>query len=183
MSHARLVVFVLVGSALAASGCGGATKSSSSTAPATVAQSSTATPSTTTSSSTATSPVATRPLSRAQLIATANSICFGLNAKRKATRISSALEYERLVPQLATYELAAAEEMSKITPPAAMVGTWKQIVAGTQVIAEVTGHFRHYSEASDPKTAHVYDVAITKAIQQVQSAAKQAGLTECAQFS
>jgi hypothetical protein len=164
---------------LVPSGCGGSTKSATRTAPSGSAQP----PAGGKADVTSESSTSSGSLTRAQLIARGNAICYRLNARRSSTRISRPQDYERLVPVLAAYELAAATEMSKLTPPASMARDWRQMIAGSRTIAEVTGHFQRYSEAGNEKKSRPLDAILGKAIEELTSAAKHAGFKDCAQFT
>ncbi len=174
MRRTPLAVLALAASVLAASGCGGSTKASSQAASTTVAGSP--------AGATATQTAPSGPLTRAQLIEKGEAICYRLNVKRSSTRISQPGDYERFVPVLAATELAAATEMGNLTPPPALAGEWREMIAGAHAIGEVTGHFPHYSEASNNKLAHRYDVILSHAVEQLTGAARRAGFKECARF-
>jgi hypothetical protein len=174
MRRTGFAALTLATSVLVATGCGGSAKTAS--------QSASSTP---TSAASATSPPATpvgAPLTRAQLIAKGDAICYRLNARRQSTRIEHAKDYEHLIPSLAAYESQGANEMSQLVPPASMAHAWRSIVIGSHTIAEVTGRFHRYSEASNLKLSHQYDVLLGHAIDQVVHNAKHAGFKECSRF-
>jgi hypothetical protein len=179
MPHTRLAVaFVLAATTLAASGCGGSSKATSTPAPATSAAN--------TTSSTATEASVKpsgKPLSRSELIARADAICYRLNARRSATTIGRPQDYERVVPALASYELAAATEMGKLVPPASMAHDWQQIVAGSRTVAAATGRFHTYAEAKAGTLAHTIDLVLGKGIDELVHAAKRAGFKDCSHFA
>lgn len=177
MSTTRLFALALAAGLLAASGCGSSTKSSATT--------SSTSPASTTSQAahTTASAVSSGPLTRAQLIEKGNEICYRLNARRQSTSLGRPKDYEHVVPALAAYELAGATEMANLDPPTSLASYWGEMVAAAHTIAEVTGRFSHFSEASNEKLARPYDIMLGKAINQIKHAAKQAGFKECAQFS
>jgi hypothetical protein len=170
MSRTCLAVVALTAGTLIAAGCGGSSKSSSHPASA---QSST--------SAAVTAPAGA--LTRAQLIARGNAICYRLNVRRTSITIRKRQDYEALVPALAGEELAAAVEMGKLTPPPSMAHDWQQMITGAHTIGEVTGHFRTYAEASNEKLARPFDPILTKGIDQLVGAAKHAGFKECSHFA
>jgi hypothetical protein len=178
MLSTRLACLMLAGLALAAGGCG-SSKSTSQTTSTASAQSTTGKGSSTSGQSSTPS----SPLTRAQLIAKGDAICYRLNVKRSTTTISSGQSYERLVPKIQATELAAATEMSELVPPPSMAAAWSRMVLATHTIAEATGHFRSYAEASNDKLGHQVDAVLTKGIKELTSTAKQEGFTDCAQFS
>jgi acyl-CoA hydrolase len=169
MLRIPLVVFAAI--LLVASGCGGSGGSSNKTTLSSSTRSALVSPS-----------PHNGPVTRGELIVQGDAICYRLNVRRQSTNIGQRADYERLVPALAAYELRAANEMGSLTPPVSMAHDWRQIVEGSRVIAEVTGHFPRYSEASNDKLVRSYDIVLTKAIRQVVHAAKHAGFKECSRF-
>jgi hypothetical protein len=158
-------------SALVASGCGGSSKGASTAASAAnAAVASGAKPS-------------GKPLSRLELIARGDAICYRLNARRSSSTMSRPQDYERIVPALAAYELAATTEMAQLVPPASMAHDWQRMVAGSRTIAETTGRFHTYAEASGNKFAHEMDLVLGKGIDELTQAAKHAGFKDCANFA
>jgi hypothetical protein len=174
MTHTRLAAAILTASALTAAGCGESTKPTSQTTQAAVTAQ-------TTANTTAAKP--SGPLNRTELIAKGDAICYRLNARRSATTIGRPQDYERVVPALAAYELAAVNEMSQLTPPQSMKRYWQQMLTGSRAIAEATGRFHTYTEASTGKLAHIVDVALGKGIDELTKAAKRAGFKECSHFA
>lgn len=175
MSLTRFAAPTLAALTLAVGGCGGSAKSSNQQTSAQTAGKQTNVANQ--------SGVPSGPLTRAQLIARGDAICYRLNVRRASTRIGKPQDYERLIPQLAAYELAAANEMGEITPPASMAHDWQQMVAGSHTIAEVTGHFHRYVDATNDKKALPFDIILGKGIDQLTKAAKRAGFKECGRFA
>jgi hypothetical protein len=173
MPSTRLAALALSALTLAASGCGGSAKSSSQTTSPASAVSTTANESATPSG----------PLTRAQLIAKGDAICYRLNTRRSSTRINTPQAYERLVPPLAAFELAGAAEMGKLIPPPSMAHAWQQMVAGARTIAEVTGRYRRYADASSHKLSRPLDAILGKAINELVVTAKREGFNDCARFT
>jgi hypothetical protein len=132
--HEHLSASVLVVVTLVA-GCGGSSKSSSSgtrTVGSVIA-------------STSPSMAKGSPLTRQQLIAQADAICYQVNVKRSSTVIRSKQDIAQKLPALAATELKAATELSKLVPPASMVAEWKTIVDGSRTIAEDTDKLAGYA--------------------------------------
>lgn len=173
MSRTRIAATALCASALIVSGCGSSTKSSSQTTSA-------ATPAASTSTGAGEPSHPSGTLTRAQLISKGDEICYRLNARRQSTSIGHTQDYERVVPQLSAYEIQGATELSLLTPPPPMAHAWQEIVTDSRVIAEVTGHFRHYGASH--KEQHPYDVMIGNAINQLVAVAKREGFKECSRF-
>jgi hypothetical protein len=106
---------LLVATALLAAGCGSGSK----TTPARLATSATSTqPSTPVGSS-------------ARFIARADHICAQVNEAIEKVRSKSAStrEIERVVPQHEALEQAAARTLSDLTPPSAIAGRWRAMLA------------------------------------------------------
>jgi hypothetical protein len=127
--------------------------------------------------------VSSKPLSRSELIAQGDAICYRLNAKRATLTISRPQDYERIVPPLAAYELAAAAEMGRLMPPTSMAHDWSEMVSGARTIAQATGRFRTYAEANKGKLAHTIDLVLGRGIDELVHAAKRAGFKECSHFA
>jgi hypothetical protein len=123
------------------------------------------------------------PLSRAQLISKVNEICYRVNAKRASITITGAKEFERDIPRLAGYELAAAAEMSELIPPPSMAADWKRVVNGTRALSEITSSVHSFAEVLSDKHGRILDAAISKAMRRVAKAAKRSGFETCAHFA
>lgn len=177
MSLLRFTALALAICALVGSGCGSSSKKSTPTA-----ASSTVANAAVTNAPDVSVPAHSGPLTRAELIATGDAICYRLNVRRKSTRIEHPSDHERLVPALAAYEMAGAVEMSKLVPPASMSGIWQHIVNGSHTIAVITARFPRYSEATNDKLTLPSDIALGKAIDEVTHAAKKAGFKECSRW-
>jgi hypothetical protein len=174
MDRARLVALALAVGAIAAGGCGSSTKpANQATKPSNAATQPTGDGSAVRSSS---------PLTRAQLIAKGDAICYRLNARRAATKIQRRQDYERLVPALAGYELSLASEMRRMTPPASMAHDWQQMVEGTRKIGEATARIRNYADASSKRFSEEVEPILYKGVNQLTAAAKHAGFNDCSHF-
>jgi hypothetical protein len=178
MLYKHVIALAVMGTAFAVSGCGESSKGTSTASQATIAVA--------TGSTGARVTVAEKPgkqLSRSELVAQGDAICYRLNAKRSAITLSRPGDYERLVPPLAAYELAGATEMGRLVPPASMASDWQKMVAGSRTIANATGRFRTYAEANAGKLAHAIDLVLGKGIDELTHAAKHAGFKECSHFA
>ncbi len=167
------LTIALVTSTLVSLGCGKAAKSvgQGAAGPRTAAQASLSAPS-----------KRTPPLTRAQLIAKGDAICYRLNARRASTRIDRPADYERLVPALAAYELAGASEMSTLTPPPALAQDWRRMVEGARTIAQATARIRNARLAGSKSFAEAIEPVLYKGIEELTGAAKSAGFKECSRF-
>jgi hypothetical protein len=176
MSRIRLVALVLVASALASSGCGSTTKSSNQTA-----QSAPPTSSTSTTSSSSTTQPSTRPLTREQLIAKADAICFAINAKRNAITITRIEDFGRVIPPFAAYDEAAVAELRKLTPPASMAEGWKQIVTSAKEFADAVTKFGEYTRIHKTNNGtHSLNLTVIRATREMNTVAKREGFKDCA---
>jgi hypothetical protein len=126
-------------------------------------------------------------LTRSELIARGDAICRRINAKLRATTVTSARDYARLAPPLAAYEQAAVAEMRKLTPPASMANGWNQVVSGAQMLADGTAKLGQYAQRSNPFQAHQTPsvhaafVATAEGMRQMVAAAQREGFNDCAQ--
>jgi hypothetical protein len=175
MPRTRFLALAVAASTMAVAGCGSSSKSP--TKSANQASSTAAT-----SMQSGKAPTPTGPLTRAQLIERGDAICYRLNTRRLSTKIVKPQDYEQLVPALAAYELQGANEMDALTPPTSMKADWRRIVLASHTIAEVTGHFPHYSEAGSHTLSRKYDIIMGKAIDESVKTAKGAGFKECSRF-
>jgi len=182
MLHSQFASLALAATALAICGCGGSSKTTSTTSAAT-----TSTPATTASApitSTTTPSVKTasgEALTQAELIAKADAICARINTKRSSVVVSTAQQYKTLVPQLATYEQAAVAELATLVPPASMAGDWKLIVAGSQQLADNITKLGEYAKANRLGSQNALVASNEKTQEQLTAVAKRAGFKDCAQ--
>jgi hypothetical protein len=167
MSRTRLAALALAATTLAASGCGGTTKSSSQAAPPAQAESHTQ----------------TGPLTRTELIAKADAICSRVNAQLASTAIRSTHDYARLLPQVAAYEQTELAELGKLTPPASMASDWQQILASTRTLAGDTAKIAEYAKSNNLKAARALLTTATTAQQQMLATAKRNGFKDCSRLS
>ncbi len=178
MLYTHVIALAVMGTALAASGCGESSKGTSTASQATSAAA--------TGSTGARITVAEKPgkqLSRSELVAQGDAICYRLNTRRSAITMSRPGDYERFVPALAAYELAGATEMGRLVPPASMADDWQKMVAGSRTVADATGRFRTYAEANAGKLAHTMDLVLGKGIDELTHAARHSGFKECSHFA
>jgi hypothetical protein len=135
MLQIQLFALALAAIALAATGCGGSSKSATGNAAAT-------TPSTARTAPTPTRPAHTialatgTPLTRARWIAKGDAICARVNREVAGTPANSVSDYARLLPQIAAYYSKEATDLSKLVPPTSMAHDGEQIVNGLQLLSE-----------------------------------------------
>lgn len=153
MLHTRLVALMLAATTLAASGCGGVTKSSTPTAQATQSQQ-----------------------GNAEFIRQADAICARLNAQVAPIHDTN---FATVAPRLATLEQAALADLAKLTPPASIAGDWKQIVTSQQTIAEDTVKLGQYGKANNLNGARTLFFTIDDVQKQMIATAHRDGFRDC----
>jgi hypothetical protein len=174
MTRNRIATLALTASLLTVSGCGGSSAPSSSGTTSTGAHA---------AATSAAVVTRTGPLNREEMLTRGDAICYRLNAERHSTYIGSREDFARLIPPLAAKELAGAEEMSKLIPPPSLKQAWEKIVENSRTLAEVTGRFHTWAEASNLKLSRPVDAIMTKAMDEVEQVAKKAGFKDCARFT
>lgn len=124
-----------------------------------------------------------KPLTRAELIAKADTICKRVNDKLKSSNntIKGRQDIARIVPKLASTEQAALAELSKLVPPAALANDWKTIIAGAQTLADNTAKLGEYAKANNLKAARGLITSSEKVQQQVLATARRDGFKYCSQ--
>jgi hypothetical protein len=124
-----------------------------------------------------------KPLTRAELTAKADTICEGVTTKLKSKTIKSQRDIARVAPELASFEQAALDDLSKLVPPAALADDWKQFVAGAQTLAENTAKLGEYAKANNLKAAGHLITASEAVQQRMVVIAKRDGLKACEQVA
>ncbi len=152
MLHTQLAALVLAATSLAASGCGGSSKTETTTSTATTA----AATGTTAQALPPATPAAIapgKPLTRAQLIATADAICASANKKVDTVNEVTQSQIEHGFPQAAIYESAETEELAKLVPPAEMAHDWAVIVGDFHRYVDYANAAARYADAKNLKAA------------------------------
>lgn len=171
MLHIRVATLALAATALAISSCGGSTKSSSDTA------------SNPQSTPTVSVPANTAPLTRAKLIAQADTICgriyTRLNHRRQAVTQQA---IAGVALELAAYERGSVTELEKLVPPASLANDWKQIVAGVHVLAADAAKIGEYAKANQLETPAGQAFIARTGVHGIHAAAvaRRDGFTGCA---
>jgi hypothetical protein len=177
MTRTRISACALAATALAVAGCGGS-KSSGSTSSAsqtTSIQAASTSPTQTATQSRPSGP----PLSRAELVAKADAICAGVNAKRASITLRSSQDYTTKLPPLAAYEQAAVARMGTLTPPASMASNWKQMLADSGTIATNTAKVAGYAEAGNHAVTRQLILSSNAAQQRIATIAARYGFKVC----
>ncbi len=135
MLSLQLAAFLFAATMLLAVGCGGSSKSATTTAStADQPTNSTVAASASDTATQATEPVKLaggKPLSQKQWIAKGDAICAQLLAELEADPITSLAGFARVMPQAAAYERAEVAQLLKLTPPASKMADWQQFLNDT----------------------------------------------------
>lgn len=174
MSRAYLAALALALAAVTSAGCGKASKSANETSASSQVS--------TTDSSSASTPVGP-PLTRSQLIAKADAICFRVNAKRAASKIHTTESIAKYVPALAAYERTAYAELGKLVPPASMTTEWNELVTLAKTLAAETTKVGQYAQAGNLKAMSGPLVASNQSQQKLLELAQHSGFKDCAQIA
>jgi hypothetical protein len=166
MTRTIIATLLFTVSALATAGCGG---------------SSTKTPSSGATQAASTS-TGTAPLTRGELIAKADAICYRVNTERASNRIRSNASIATSVPRVAAYEREAFAELSRLVPPASMASDWKQLVAAATALAADTKKVGEYAQAGNLNGAGGSLAASNLDIQKMLAVAHRDGFKDCAQL-
>ncbi len=150
MSPARLITLALAATTLAASGCGGSSKTVS-----TDASTSAATAITDTAPTTPSKPIVAtgKPMTRAELISVAGEVCKRINSRHTSLKLSTQQSIIREIPLFAAYQRASLDELSKLIPPASMKHDWKQFTAAAHTLAIDTTAFGEYAQTNHVEAA------------------------------
>jgi hypothetical protein len=181
MLHAQLAALAFAATTLAASGCGGSSKTGSTGASTGAAATSTIAASTATPATTNASPG--KPMTRAEsiLIAKAGAICKRIDARHASVRLPTQQAIARELPLFASYQRAALAELRKLTPPASMAHDWKQFVAAAHTLASDTTRVGEYAKANHFATAGTIIPRIDKDERHISALAKHDAITGCEQ--
>lgn len=163
--------------ALGLGGCGGGSNSSD-------VNSAGATPGATTKTSGPTTSQGQSSSSdqQANLTASAEAICRRLNAQLAADKPAnqSLSEIVRVTPTHVALELRNVDELSKLTAPASLAGTWQRIISYRRKLAEELGELDRAAKANDLAGIQALGASKQRVHHQLAALAGQAGFTACA---
>jgi hypothetical protein len=169
MLHTRFAALALILTTFAASGCGGSKTTSS------------ASKTTSPAYQTASTSAPTGPLTHAEAIARTNAICARLLAKLEASVVRTSQDFLRIMPQLASYERSVAAELRRLTPPASLVHSWRQVILSIETLADNTVKGIRYAKSGNTKAGKALLLSNVKTRKPMLEAAGRAGFTQCAQ--
>lgn len=127
-------------------------------------------------------------LSRSELIAKADPICQRINTTLTEAKLTPQ-NIAQVAPGIATAELQASAELTKLAPPSSMAADWKVIVdgfhetgVGMQKSAEAAKSATTTHSPAQSKTLHEAELEVFKGQQARETAATRDGFIDCARF-
>jgi hypothetical protein len=160
-SSAASAIMVLVACALASAGCAGSRPPSKASAAPT------------------NDPAAAK--APASFIAHAEAICTHLNAALAHAAEEQRSNFVRSSQRNAALEGATAEQLSSLTPPASLVGTWRRMNAYRHTLAADLVRLAKSASTHDNKQLQVLAESKQRAHLQLSDLASAAGFKDCAQ--
>jgi hypothetical protein len=118
-------------------------------------------------------------LTREQLIERADPICARVNARLKATSVTTFQEYAVKLPQLATAEQTEAAQLSQLKPPLSMREAWNRIVDSLREVAADTDKVAGYADARNTKSMRAVIERGNTSRERVTKTAARYGFKEC----
>lgn len=183
MLYVHLVALAIATSALAASGCGGSSKSTASSDLTTSTASGSTTAVTKTSSTIPqvahVSVSGGKPLTKTLWVSKGNAICRHLHAELETLKIKKTAELPRVLPQAAAYERDAVNEFAKLVPPRSKTNDWEQFVTGTLQWAEGSAKVAEEAKLGDAITQSPAASATLVVQRQLSLIAGRDGLVAC----
>jgi hypothetical protein len=167
-----VVVFALFSIVVALVGCG---QSSSSKTRSPGITSTTAAASTTNTSA----PSPSGALTRAELIAKADAICAGANARFGSLKVTSTAELGHALAQEGAFNRVQAVELSKLIPPASMSSDWKLIVDGVRRLGSYATKLSTYTLTNNSTAGPPLLLASSRDRNHILAIAKRDGFREC----
>lgn len=191
MLHAYLA-FLVAASVLVAAGCGGSSKTtttSTSTTSASTADTTTTTGTTvagTTITSIPPAPIVSvkvasgKPLTRSQWIAKGNEVCGRLKAELEAIKVKATGELPRVLPQVAATERAEIAQLATLVPPSSKRSDWQQFLNISLQRAEDTARTVALARLGDAISQAPIFATVRGLQRELAAIAKRDGLRECA---
>jgi hypothetical protein len=170
MLHSQLAALALAATTLAASGCGGSSK----TGPTGATAASTTTTTTTKAAS-------GKPVTPADsiLIAKAGAICKRITAQSASLNFRTRQAIARSIPQFASYQQAALAELRKLVPSASLAHEWQQFEASAHALASDTTRIGEYAKTYHFAAARPISTRIAEDKVNMTTLAKHAAITGC----
>jgi hypothetical protein len=181
MSAKQLAAMAFAAAALTVAGCGGSSKTGSTTTSAAVkpAQSTTATQTSPVGSGEEIKVSSGKPLRRAVWIAKGDAICQRTQTMLSTTTAKTTQDFARLLPQAAGYERTEATELAKLVPPTAMIADWRQIIGDLQKVSEFSLKAAQYAQVNNWSAAVPVATAGNKIATELVVIAKRDGFKVC----
>lgn len=179
MSPTRLTALALSAVAIAVSGCGNSSKTTSANAGNTSSPSSSTT--VTATSTTGTTGVNSAPtaMSRSELTTSANAICKRLHTQLKNFSTQSALGLDRIYTRAAAAEQASLANLRKLSPPANLNADWNQIMSALGTLAADSIKYAEYTKTKNQAAALRVSESFGSIKIQAGTVATHDGLAEC----
>lgn len=119
------------------------------------------------------------------VIVKADAICRRLNNELTAAppRGVEASQIARSAPHNAALEQRAIVELTRITPPTALAGDWRQMIAYRQTLADDLLKLARYAKANDAVSMQALAVSKKRAHQKLSELATRDGFNDCAHLS
>jgi hypothetical protein len=132
----------------------------------------------TTASSVAVSPTpAASPMELA-----ADAVCKRLNSHIVLYAKPTTKQIVSAATRNAVLELAAVNELAKLTPPSALAASWQQILAYRRTLARQLVTLAHDESANDTKATNALTTSKLRVHSELRLAAARFGVRECAQL-
>jgi hypothetical protein len=124
-----------------------------------------------------------RALTRAELIARADTICKGANTKRAAMpSINTRRDYAVILPRVATVYEAAIAELARLEPPLSIAADWKRILVDDRKLIGYLRTFGQHATSYDAKTTRAFVHTADGLRLSMATTAHGDGFADCAQF-
>lgn len=173
MLHSQLAALALAATTLAASGCGGSSKTGPTGASAGATAASTTTTTTKTTSG--------KPISHADaiLIAKAGAICKRITAQSASLNFRTRQAIARSLPEFSSYQRAALAELRKLVPSASLAHEWQQFEAAAHTLASDMTRVSEYAKAYHFASVRPLAGRIAKDKVNMTTLAKRNAITGC----
>lgn len=187
MLHTRLAALALTAAILGAIGCGGSSKTVSTTTSVATTPTATAANGTTAAgtvpTAAATVKVASgKPLTHGQWVARGDVICAHTFTQIDANPVTSASDYARVLPQIALYEQAELAELAKLVPPTSKTNDWQEVLTATRQEAQNTAKLGQSAQSGSFSASSPLAKATEKLEIQVAAISKRNGFKHCSRL-
>jgi hypothetical protein len=132
-----------------------------------------------------------KSLTRAELIAKADTICKRINKEiafyssltpASSQDLVSKSAVARAVPRISSIESATGADLGKLTAPSAMAGDWRQIVVGVQTLADDTRRYGEAIQKGNGVGTSAVALSSARLLQRINALAARDGFADCAKL-